>query len=422
MEIHKVPLPRRTHQKSRLGCANCKRRRIKCDERKPICSNCATHAIECTFSNPGNANCKSPLITTHRFRPYRPASAISKKQHSKGSEAEDSPRISTNSIGTQCDFDLTSRPSPAPGQSPILFADLGLLHHFTISTYRSLVDNPTISHLWQIEFVGWGMTFHSILHLILALSALHLGYENPNQRHQYVQQADDHFTFGVRSITAVLAQLSEESCQKVYISAVLICIVYFARGPRTGEYLVFSDQGVSEWRVLMNGVKLILQSYRDQIFTGILKPEINQEELSVSPLLRSELDEHILHIQGVQQLVDQELLTESDNDIYTAAIKDLLAVLNEVYEKRSAQKLPVGLMQVLIGWVYRLPGELTSQLEQKEPLALILLAHWAVLLKYMQSVWFMKGWDAHVVTGVRSSLEAEFHPWIEWPIQRIQED
>jgi hypothetical protein len=29
MEAHKLPLPRRTHQKSRLGCGNCKRRRIK---------------------------------------------------------------------------------------------------------------------------------------------------------------------------------------------------------------------------------------------------------------------------------------------------------------------------------------------------------------------------------------------------------
>jgi hypothetical protein len=332
---------------------------------------------------------------------------------------EDQIHISTNSIGTQCDFDITSQPSRVTDQSPILFADLQLFHHFTVSTYRTIADDPKIYDLWQIEIVRWSMTFPSILHLILALSALHLGYESPDQRHQYVKQADDHFTFGVRSVTAVLAQLNEESCQKVYISAVLICFVYFARGPRAGEYLVFSDQGLSEWRVLMNGVKSILHSYHEQVFAGILEPKINPEALSVSPLLRSELDEHILRIQAVQQLVDQTFLTKTGNAIYTSAINELLVVLNEVYEKRSSQKSPVGLMQVLIGWVYRLPDELTSQLEQKEPVALVILAHWAVLLKYMQAVWFMKGWDAHVVMGVWNSLEAEFHPWIEWLMQQI---
>lgn len=328
----------------------------------------------------------------------------------------------TNSIGTQCDLDVASRHSQITGQGPILFTDLQLFHHFTVSTYRTIVDDPTSYDIWQIEVVRWGMTFPSILHLILALSALHLGYENPDQRNQYVQQADDHFTFGVQSVTAVLAQLNEESCQKVYISAVLICFVYFAREPRAGEYLVFSHQGLSEWRMLMNGVKLILHSYHDQVFSGGLKPKINPEALSVSPELQGELDEHILRIQAVQKLVDENFLTEADNGIYTSAINDLLAVLNEVYEKRSAKKPPVGLMQVLIGWVFRLPDELTSQLEQKEPVALVILAHWTILLKYMRSVWFMKCWDAHVVMGVWSSLEAEFHPWIEWPMQQVLDD
>ncbi|XWW95889.1 hypothetical protein V2A60_003857 [Cordyceps javanica] len=41
---------RRTHRKSRLGCANCKLRGVKCDESKPACSRCTSAGLSCTYS------------------------------------------------------------------------------------------------------------------------------------------------------------------------------------------------------------------------------------------------------------------------------------------------------------------------------------------------------------------------------------
>ena len=52
-------------------------------------------------------------------------------------------------------------------------------------------------------------------------------------------------------------------------------------------------------------------------------------------------------------------------------------------------------------------------------MALVILAYWAMLLKYMQSVWFMKGWDVHVMGGIRASLRSQFQEWIEWPMQQL---
>ncbi|GMG56216.1 unnamed protein product [Ambrosiozyma monospora] len=40
---------RKFHTKSRKGCATCKRRRVKCDECKPICGNCDRMGIECVY-------------------------------------------------------------------------------------------------------------------------------------------------------------------------------------------------------------------------------------------------------------------------------------------------------------------------------------------------------------------------------------
>ncbi|CEJ82376.1 Putative C6 finger domain protein [[Torrubiella] hemipterigena] len=40
---------RRSHRRSRNGCAECKRRHIRCDERKPVCANCENAERPCCF-------------------------------------------------------------------------------------------------------------------------------------------------------------------------------------------------------------------------------------------------------------------------------------------------------------------------------------------------------------------------------------
>lgn len=41
---------RRGHSKSRLGCLNCKRRRVKCNELRPTCSPCRRLGLLCDYA------------------------------------------------------------------------------------------------------------------------------------------------------------------------------------------------------------------------------------------------------------------------------------------------------------------------------------------------------------------------------------
>ena len=44
------------HFKSRTGCINCKRKRIKCDETKPVCMKCQNSKLQCVYANVQSAN------------------------------------------------------------------------------------------------------------------------------------------------------------------------------------------------------------------------------------------------------------------------------------------------------------------------------------------------------------------------------
>ena len=283
-----------------------------------------------------------------------------------------------------------------------------------------MIADEDTKGLWQDHLVRWGMEFPSILHLLLTLSALHLSYERPAQRDEYIQQADDHFTFGVRTVTSVISQLNEQNCQQIYMATVLICLIYFGRGPRPGEYLIFSDSGPAEWLVLMSGVKMVLSTYQAKVFSGILEPDGEDEDHTLSPAMQAELHDHLAQIDAVQRLIEQDILDENQRAMYFAALKDLREIMGEVYEKRSSGKPGVDLMHLLIGWLYRRHEEFVHMLEQKEPRALVILAYWAVMLKYMESSWFMEGWGEHVLSGISDSLHVDFRSWIEWPWQKVR--
>jgi hypothetical protein len=277
------------------------------------------------------------------------------------------------------------------------------------------------NRVWQKYLVEWGIEFPSILHLILALSALHLAHEQPNLRDQYFKQADDHFTFGIRSVTSVLAELNAENCQKIYMSAIMICFIYFGRGPRPGEYLIFSATGPAEWLVLMRGVRSIMQYHHANVFSGILEPRPNDPSHDLTPEMRNQLHEHTVHTEAVQRLVERDITDDEERGKYLTAIDGLYQTMREVYERRSAGTQGVGLMDLLIGWVYRLSEEMVGSLERKEPYALVILAYWAVLLRYMDSTWFMSGWAEHVLSGVSKHLDEGFRAWIEWPLRQVHQ-
>ncbi|KAJ5972264.1 uncharacterized protein N7479_002182 [Penicillium vulpinum] len=381
-----------------------------CDEKKPTCSRCTHHAIKCDFIS---AAAISPALSSLAPSPSRPSKAQFRFKPSKYQGETDQPSSRTVSTEVQRN-NISALPQ---SQDTLSFADLRLFHHFVTETYRTLTDETTDhNRVWQTHLPQWGFSSPSIFHLILALAALHLGHLHPEKRDQYVIQADDHFTFGIRSVSAILSNLDSENCQSIYMSTVLICFVYFAHGPKPGEYLVFSETGKAEWLVLMRGVRSILMSSHDKIFTGVLQSYADPAIRGVSPLLQDELRKNQSRIKEVQHFIEAQARGSSTCQIYAGAFENLLEMFEKAYQYRSAGKDDVSLMPFVIGWIYRRPEEFIGLLEEKEPLSLIILAYWCILLKFMRSSWLMIAWDRHVISGIRESLGVGFHQWIEWPV------
>ncbi|KAF2800355.1 hypothetical protein K505DRAFT_228934 [Melanomma pulvis-pyrius CBS 109.77] len=381
---------RRSHPKSRLGCANCKRRRIKCDESKPRCKNCTRHSVICSFSATSQ---QSPNSSTNS-----PAStATIRRENSAPSEAH---AVEENNYSVEW--------------GPITAE---LMHNYTTTTCISISDNPIMQTFMQTNIPRIGFANEHVLHMILGLSALHLARFNPNRERFYLDHANRHYQAGLRVATSLLSSLNEENCHSLYLFSNLCTSFTLARGPVPGDFLLFSDNGPAEWMALFRGAHPVFDSYGEAIKNGPLAPMINDGIQAISrtqqPLPPEEM-EQLTYLRG---MIEATSASPEEACILNDNMDQLVRLFSSRYigegRKAQAQFRSIGI------WLYRCSNDFTTLLRQHNPVALTIFAYSCVALNDLSANWVMGGWVPHILTGVHERLPLAYHPWIQWPIQQI---
>ncbi|KAL3455749.1 hypothetical protein BJX64DRAFT_297318 [Aspergillus heterothallicus] len=151
--------PRRRHKKSRNGCMECKRRRIKCDEMKPSCSRCILTRQECI---------------------YQPTSPTAQAQSSSNAAEQNEPSLFLPPPSPRSAVSPSPSPSyempPAPYVKPTQHfdydtTDAGLYHHYLQHTSRTLTDNQRDFYALQICMPTLALRSKTVYHSILACAA-----------------------------------------------------------------------------------------------------------------------------------------------------------------------------------------------------------------------------------------------------------
>ena len=99
------------------------------------------------------------------------------------------------------------------------------------------------------------------------------------------------------------------------------------------------------------------------------------------------------------------------DDLRMVSLKNLV----ESFPIRQTQPCP----QLVFVWLYRLSDEFVLCLQQRKPIALVILAHIVVLLNDLSSFWWIGGWIDHIMSEVYAALTEEYRTWMRWPIEEI---
>lgn len=417
---------RRSHKKSRHGCCYCKRRRIKCDEVKPACGNCVRSSIPCDYF-PGGLSADlinpRPRGRPRKEYPIVPLEEDYQDEHNDTGSTASSATLTPSVVLPALSPDL---PLEAPLHLPWGVEDLELFYHYLTAVAPAEHD----SLLWRHQLPRLAFRHHSLLHIILSISAVHLARNQPSRSVELLSLADSHIGIGLRHATQTLANLNENNCAELYLSTVLICIYTFARKPGPRHLLVVAEGHEVAWWELFRGVRLIVETIGLTKILETIRKEAGGDAPAPLPISTSpppEQDFVICEtIEWETAFEDLSLLVNGAPEERRPTCQKSLGMLRWCFEdtfgaSTSPKPAADAKFQVIMAWLYVLEDEFVDMLKRKEAVALVLLAHFAVLLQTLGSVWFLEGWGLHMLQGISEIMgEISESRWLQWPMLQIQ--
>lgn len=184
-------LIRRRHRKSRHGCAECKRRRVKvrtnhrkqrifcsfisqqCDEARPACSNCTKRHSKCSYET------LTSLLWTNE---ESSAGSSYASESDSGQPGEHVSRVTCTPDSSPIPGDLSGINTAAAWPSSVLnLQDLELIMQWCNSTRHALSRKEHTDTIWCNIVPKEALSYPFSMHSILTLSALHLSRTWPRQ-------------------------------------------------------------------------------------------------------------------------------------------------------------------------------------------------------------------------------------------------
>ncbi|KAJ6183704.1 Zn(II)2Cys6 transcription factor [Penicillium mononematosum] len=433
---------RRSHTKSRLGCGNCKRRRIKCDETGPECINCVRHSIKCNYgqssrrvtpTGPGQNAVVLPRDPNEQttkgyafISSSQSAFAVPKRAHREAavSPSQPSPSSESESTVARSTFQFTA-------------SDMVLFHH-------CLSAEDLKGHIPD-QLIRLGFSVHYVLHLLLAVSAFYLKRTSENNRmHCLLQpdfncgvEAERHLSTAIAQVAATDPHMDQGNSHTLYIASLFIFICSLARGPQPSEYLAFRDDNDTPTLCLFNGMRSILEASKNSgISSGIsevhapemqeLSPQQARESEQIQNLPSHEIINYNIgassqYSQPLSNLRILILNTFHPTDPRHSAYCDVFELLRSRYDSILGPVPIAGpeLWPQIFSWLYLLPDVAAHDMQQKHPIALLLFSYFAVLLNELDSVWFIRGWPSHIVKAVHTRLGEYHRPFLLWPMNEL---
>ncbi|KAJ5618221.1 hypothetical protein N7528_006864 [Penicillium herquei] len=385
--------PRRAHTKSRNGCDQCKRRRVKCDETGPPCSNCITRQLDCTFMKaPSRDGINHSQKASVLLPPIRERDPATPRSLAPGS------------------------PLPTlPGSGVV--RDLELMHRFATDTYQSIgTSDPEMHHVWQIDVPRLALQFEFLMNGILALASLHIAATlEPPSSIVYMDTALQYHNLTFAPFRASIDNLTEQNCEAVLAQSIITTIfgialprVTAARGesPNMTENIIVLFE-------LLQGVKNIITIGQSWIKLNLYPHhprDLKSEGLALDEETQTALDR--------LATLNDETLASIDTDQHRIN-QDVISHLRHCF----AMYIHAGGPGNVLAWLAGVDKEFVDNVRRRQPLALLVLMHWGVLLGELDGLWWWaRNSGRALVSELLHILQPGNHRWaisLAWPRRKM---
>jgi hypothetical protein len=321
-----------------------------------------------------------------------------------------------------------------PNSEAFTMLDLEFLHFYTTSTWYSISSLKIFQH----AFPEMAFTHPFLMHGILALSALHLAHLRPENSQVYIIASDAHHQQAIVGYRDALSSITPQNCHACAAFSLLLNVYAWASPDRPGS-LFLNDEGEDgtsgvELITILRGGNAVMAAHRAVVSEGPLRPlyklwfgwNEDQEKFarlpSVASLLSRNDDSPILPHEDDARLEALAALWDPPNahvDVQTAEVlSHTLRLLRRTFVVSSADN-GIEDQQATLGWPIMIPEQFLGLVQARNPRALVLLAHYCLLLKRSDSRWWIEGKAETLLGRILKAVGEPWKDWIDWPLAEV---
>ncbi|KAK3315318.1 hypothetical protein B0H66DRAFT_565067 [Apodospora peruviana] len=320
--LPRTRLERRGHTKSRRGCFNCKRRRIKCQETRPACGHCTKTGLKCEYP-------AMPLV-------------VHQPQH----------------------------------QIPLFsLQDMRFFQHFLLQCYPHYPIGA--ENIWTHEVPCLSQKYEYLMHAILGFAASELISQDPT----LVAPAMDHRLKAIKAIKKTLADVPKAPSNNSFEEGNALMATCFAL---TFQSVWLSD-GMAEYMTFIRGIIIVaMQMYMKGCanfifgdFLGDKQTETLAPHMQQLPLIKTEwTDAAVAGIKGLEPLLVSDTEKKYHEMILVMAQK-LYVSSWEAYQALTAH---------YGWWMMLPHDQFERLIDPNNQVAILLGSHWIALKQIMATI------------------------------------
>ncbi|KAI0426979.1 hypothetical protein F5Y09DRAFT_45814 [Xylaria sp. FL1042] len=372
-------LSKRPHRKSRAGCKQCKKRKVKCDEAKPACKACTLRKEQCVYPNTPAPSAPN-RASTSTSNPAALREAWEQAVESVEEEAEEIDVVE-NAIRDYTLVPVISEPMFIPEQATdvidmkmLWFYTAHSFHHFSVNAGRS----PLIDYTLKVKVVEHAFRSPFLMETIKALSALDLRALNQPVPTQRLVSYQARALEGYRNAI----ELADPTDFPALLACSLFTIAMSSQTFRdpNGKRLFIVD-----WIPLWRGIGLIIE---------LITPQAVQESGLSALFYRPPID-----MEKTVQYIPNNLLfmvtsiRDGDADYdYQKEYYEMLKYLGSLYQELKEHGFGPVLDLRIITFFSFCPRPLLPLAKQLRPRMLVIIVYWLCLVRLLHfPSWWMRG-------------------------------
>ncbi|KAF2660022.1 hypothetical protein K491DRAFT_106953 [Lophiostoma macrostomum CBS 122681] len=421
---------RKAHHKTKAGCTTCKKRRIKCDESRPICYNCSRRSLDCTYPQlPQKAGSGGQVLVFSKdagTRPQQPAKAIS-------------PPVLLDTLSQ------TGLLEGVPNSLIPMYKKL--LHHFVVETSTTVAPNS--QDVWPRAVPQLTSSHGFVLDGVFALTSLHLSRltSSETERKLHADIANARLNRGLVPYRKTLENVTNENAEGLFSFSLTTTAFILIIGADEHKALIESlvcDSATSHCRqdhiqeavaqstrVLrcLRGSLVILVPCWEQVSTGIIGAIVKRDWW---PLPNPHLPEAIEEDAKLHALEKMWMFSGRRYEYYFDTLSTALLRLRHSFALASQLTIreghDVGKLSdwtLVAEWATHISFGYVDLLERQTIEAWIILAHWAILVHRAEQspeTWWIKNMSHNLVSTAALVVGESKRHLLEWPARSVGVD